>query len=385
VQLDVRLDEIVLRALEKDPARRYAAASDFKTQIETVAASGSTYSSSSSTPKNRFQRIASSHWFRFLPVVLMLVILISTINRNATSSSKHTAQTAVSEKKSVSPTTESPPAPDSIILLNFDASKANEPPRLRAINWLDKAQANPASSWLPTGEPVPSTKTLPPVPGMKDPITPNIRFLCLWFSHPLFDKQSHVKLTILDHTGAPLSSPRKALHRQTQSMAAHNSRSEGWISEGWIIPTLSLHNFGDSPNPVIVRLDYSLGAWTYTREMPVTPHAMQTTVLNDGTVIGSPAQDAAGKAFIETSFNPKSVSQVEQLDFVAVTHNGRRLNRTSQTSQGYEDLLTKRFVFDVPLAEVRAFAIRTRPILTTEWTVPLQRTNPAPSNMAIKP
>ncbi|MBC8039448.1 MAG: protein kinase, partial [Opitutaceae bacterium] len=37
VQLDVRLDEIVLRALEKNPARRYAAASDFKTQIETVA------------------------------------------------------------------------------------------------------------------------------------------------------------------------------------------------------------------------------------------------------------------------------------------------------------------------------------------------------------
>ncbi|MBC8010804.1 MAG: protein kinase [Burkholderiales bacterium] len=37
VQLDVRLDEIVLRALEKDPARRYAAVSDFKTEIETVA------------------------------------------------------------------------------------------------------------------------------------------------------------------------------------------------------------------------------------------------------------------------------------------------------------------------------------------------------------
>ena len=37
VQLDIRLDEIVLRALEKDPARRYAAASEFKTQVETVA------------------------------------------------------------------------------------------------------------------------------------------------------------------------------------------------------------------------------------------------------------------------------------------------------------------------------------------------------------
>jgi len=37
VRLDVRLDEIVLRALEHDPARRYAAASELKTQVETVA------------------------------------------------------------------------------------------------------------------------------------------------------------------------------------------------------------------------------------------------------------------------------------------------------------------------------------------------------------
>jgi len=38
VQLDVRLDAIVLRALEANPALRYAAVSEFKTQIETVVA-----------------------------------------------------------------------------------------------------------------------------------------------------------------------------------------------------------------------------------------------------------------------------------------------------------------------------------------------------------
>ena len=36
VVIDVRLDEIVLRALEKDPALRYAAASEFKTRIQTL-------------------------------------------------------------------------------------------------------------------------------------------------------------------------------------------------------------------------------------------------------------------------------------------------------------------------------------------------------------
>jgi len=37
VRLDVRLDEIVLRALEKDPALRFANATEFKTDLETVA------------------------------------------------------------------------------------------------------------------------------------------------------------------------------------------------------------------------------------------------------------------------------------------------------------------------------------------------------------
>ncbi|MCX6899825.1 MAG: protein kinase [Verrucomicrobia bacterium] len=37
VQIDVRLDEVVLRALEKDPERRYQTAAEVKTQVETIA------------------------------------------------------------------------------------------------------------------------------------------------------------------------------------------------------------------------------------------------------------------------------------------------------------------------------------------------------------
>jgi predicted Ser/Thr protein kinase len=39
VQIDVRLDEVVLRALEKDPGRRYTQASVLKTELETIAGS----------------------------------------------------------------------------------------------------------------------------------------------------------------------------------------------------------------------------------------------------------------------------------------------------------------------------------------------------------
>jgi serine/threonine protein kinase len=41
VQIDVRLDEIVLRALEKEPERRYQQASEVKTRVETIANSSS--------------------------------------------------------------------------------------------------------------------------------------------------------------------------------------------------------------------------------------------------------------------------------------------------------------------------------------------------------
>ena len=37
VQIDVRLDEVVLRALEKEPERRYQQASEMKTRVETIA------------------------------------------------------------------------------------------------------------------------------------------------------------------------------------------------------------------------------------------------------------------------------------------------------------------------------------------------------------
>ncbi len=57
VQIDVRLDEIVLRALEKNPERRYAQASVFKTQVETLSASPDAVTSSPvRTSSGKFRR-----------------------------------------------------------------------------------------------------------------------------------------------------------------------------------------------------------------------------------------------------------------------------------------------------------------------------------------
>src|SRR5437667_11123687 len=51
--LYVRLDEIVLRALEKEPQRRYQQASQFKTQVETIASTPQSSSRRESAPEEQ--------------------------------------------------------------------------------------------------------------------------------------------------------------------------------------------------------------------------------------------------------------------------------------------------------------------------------------------
>lgn len=68
VQVDVRFDEIVLRALENDPERRYQRASEVKTQVETIAGSPAAASSAPSPAPPRTGR-RYLHWAGF-PVVV---------------------------------------------------------------------------------------------------------------------------------------------------------------------------------------------------------------------------------------------------------------------------------------------------------------------------
>jgi serine/threonine protein kinase/signal peptidase I len=69
VQIDVRLDEVVLRALEKKPELRYQQASVFKTQVETIAMTpdGGAQAESSKTSDDRVRRLqrmkAIFFWF----------------------------------------------------------------------------------------------------------------------------------------------------------------------------------------------------------------------------------------------------------------------------------------------------------------------------------
>ncbi len=56
VEIDVRLDEIVLRALEKEPARRYQTAGEFRTVVQTVVAKPSAPAAADAEPSMPWQR-----------------------------------------------------------------------------------------------------------------------------------------------------------------------------------------------------------------------------------------------------------------------------------------------------------------------------------------
>ena len=69
VQVDVRLDEVVLRALEKEPARRYQQVSEVKTRVDTIASSAPTFAQPVAQPRDTRRKSINA----LLPTVLYLL------------------------------------------------------------------------------------------------------------------------------------------------------------------------------------------------------------------------------------------------------------------------------------------------------------------------
>ncbi|MBC8126655.1 MAG: protein kinase [Gloeobacteraceae cyanobacterium ES-bin-144] len=242
----------------------------------------------------------------------------------------------------------------------------SEPPKLRRLEWQDQVKACTGEAWLPSGEADRSNDWMPPIGGVDISRTKaakeNPRFLCLWFSHPLFDRQSVTEISLLDADGKnPLE-----LSSGEQSTGAIPAAPEN-ANTGWITATLCAGKKGRIPPKATVMLRYSGGAWQFCAE--IAPDFRGTQFLADGVMLSDPGQKSDGNAFIQIT---RGGSAGEQFDFVAITRDGRRLERNGHGESSSGKVVSERFSFDTPLAQVKSFECRKRPIHQITWPVVLK-------------
>jgi len=185
----------------------------------------------------------------------------------------------------------------------------------------------------------------------------NSRFLYLWFSHPLIEITSFKRVTLLDAAGKPLA----------EGKAGFGTRSNNL---GWIVQTIKAGNIGSRPATINIRLEYSIGPWKDWNDIPSDYRGGM--MFGNSVMLGSIGQNAEGRAFISITRN-NAAELDTQHDFLALTRDGRSLERTHTHLSGFSNLLTERFEFPVKLDEVKAFRRRTRPIQSVEFkNVPLE-------------
>ena len=79
-----------------------------------------------------------------------------------------------------------------------------------------------------------------------------------------------------------------------------------------------------------------------------------------------------GKAFIQITRDGTLDPFNEQFDFVAVTKDGRHLERSGHSESGLGKVTTERLIFDTPLEQVQTFRTRKRPIHKVKfYNIPL--------------
>jgi serine/threonine protein kinase len=88
VQLDVRLDEVVLRTLEKEPARRYQQASDVKSDVETIVSTPSTHTLNSKAMNSNTKSVLTATSI----IAALVVVFLGIRSWQSGHSPEHAAQ-----------------------------------------------------------------------------------------------------------------------------------------------------------------------------------------------------------------------------------------------------------------------------------------------------
>ncbi|MGA2066699.1 MAG: protein kinase [Thermoguttaceae bacterium] len=213
------------------------------------------------------------------------------------------------------------------------------------------------------------------------------RFLHLWFSHPLLDKQSLGEVTFLDVGGKYPGGPAGPDYTFTawppidvdQMSAAREARDDSDDRLGWLISTVNGDDFAQDTDTV--RLRYTLGPWENERQIP--PDKDGLFDLGHGSTFDGAGEASATVAFCKISRDTEQDGS-RQIGVWAVTKDGRELSPSGWSGPTTGKAVQLRQLnFQVPLAEVAHFRIATRPVRTVEFqNVVREAKPPAPTVLA---
>ena len=252
------------------------------------------------------------------------------------------------------------------------AQELAERPQLRFLAWQDEWKTNqPGAARHLDGSSVTEAKELQWLRSVNSVVmdvsslklTPEPRFLHLWFSHPLFDRSSLNEVAFLDEAG-------KAIPLGANGSVSSQARGAKAFDNGfgWLTKTAS-PDFGNHlPAHVGVQLSYTLGPLERTQDLQVKQSAYTWMALENGIRLNGVGQNVDGKAFVAIAMDAKKMKS-RKFGVIAVLKDGRELITGGGWSGNSDEtgVRVEEFIFDVPLADVAKFIIGTRPIRTAEW------------------
>jgi serine/threonine protein kinase len=243
-----------------------------------------------------------------------------------------------------------------------------DPPKLQFLAWQDEWKTNqPGAAQHPDGSSVTDEEELKWLKAVSSGwmdvsslhLSPEPRFLKLWFSHPAFDANSLNDVTMMDDQGKII--PFGAGGNATCSQQGPNDFNGQLV---WQVRTFSPDIGTNRLSHLTILLRYTVGPLEHTQEVEVLPeHSVGMTLEGNGQLNGI-GQNVDGKAFVSLAFESAKMPS-RQFGVVAVAKDGRQM----LSGSGWSDtgVRAEEFTFDLPLADVAKFIIGTRPVRTNEW------------------
>ena len=247
-----------------------------------------------------------------------------------------------------------------------------ESPKLRFVAWQDEWTADHQSAVRhPDGLPVTNATELKWLEQIS-PVTqkvsnlkldPELRFLHIWFSHPLFGPANFNEVTLLDEQGRIIPSGSVGSSSNARPGDLHTG------DVGWLTYTIAVVEGTNHPMHATVRLRYAVGPLEKMQQVAVTPKSRTSMTLEGGGQLSGLGQTVDGTAFISLIVDREKLGD-RKFGAVALTKDGRELLPSGGDSTATADgkgTGAESFEFAVPLEEVANFRIGTRAIRIVEW------------------